>query len=261
MPRVLFILCATLVLARPAYAQRSDHERGAHAAGIVFFGGLFLAIEFPANASFASRTCWWCAPTSVDIAVRDALVWKNHPDAARIASDIVGFGGTALVLSGMLFTAAGDERSGRRLFDDAIPMVESAIVGGILQSTVKYLVRRHRPFARHAQPGRAWHYDDHNSFWSGHTASVFAEAVSAGLVARERGYRMEPAIWATGLTLAATTGYLRIAADKHYVTDVLVGAVLGAATGAIVTLLHRNSLQPSAQTTQAPGMITFGARF
>jgi membrane-associated phospholipid phosphatase len=42
------------------------------------------------------------------------------------------------------------------------------------------------------------------------------------------------------LTLAAATGYLRIAADRHYFTDVLAGAALGAGAGLTVPyLMHR----------------------
>ena len=38
-------------------------------------------------------------------------------------------------------------------------------------------------------------------------------------------------MWAAGLTLATTGAYLRIAADRHYATDVLAGAIVGSAVG------------------------------
>ena len=48
------------------------------------------------------------------------------------------------------------------------------------------------------------------------------------------------AIWASTLSLATVTGYLRIAADKHYFTDVLVGAIIGSTVGHIAfEKLHR----------------------
>jgi len=43
--------------------------------------------------------------------------------------------------------------------------------------------------------------------------------------------RWAPLIWAVGLAAAAMVGYLRIAADQHYFTDVLVGAAAGSAIG------------------------------
>ena len=52
-----------------------------------------------------------------------------------------------------------------------------------------------------------------------------------------RNYRLAPLIWAEGLAVAATTGYLRIAADKHYFSDVLSGALIGSAVGFMVPYL------------------------
>ena len=43
-------------------------------------------------------------------------------------------------------------------------------------------------------------------------------------------------MWATGLTFAAATAYLRVAADKHYFTDVLASAAIGVAVGWAVPL-------------------------
>jgi membrane-associated phospholipid phosphatase len=43
-----------------------------------------------------------------------------------------------------------------------------------------------------------------------------------------------------GLPLAAATGYLRVAADRHYFTDVVGGMLVGAIVGVGIPLLfHR----------------------
>ena len=44
-------------------------------------------------------------------------------------------------------------------------------------------------------------------------------------------------------TLAASTAYLRIAADKHYFSDVLVGSAFGMASGIAVPLMWRHNLE------------------
>ncbi len=55
-----------------------------------------------------------------------------------------------------------------------------------------------------------------------------------------RGYRGAPYVWALGVPLALLSGYLRIAADRHYTSDVLLGAALGSLFGGLVPwLLHR----------------------
>ena len=41
-------------------------------------------------------------------------------------------------------------------------------------------------------------------------------------------------VWGGCLTAAATTGYLRFAAGRHYPTDILVGAAMGAFVGYLV---------------------------
>jgi membrane-associated phospholipid phosphatase len=86
--------------------------------------------------------------------------------------------------------------------------------------------------------------------------------VSTATVASMRHYRWAPVIWAVGLLGAATVGYLRIAADQHYFTDVLVGAVAGSSIGFAVPYgLHRG---PSAlAVSPVPGggaMLTVTAR-
>lgn len=108
---------------------------------------------------------------------------------------------------------------------------------------MKFAAGRERPFV-HALPpeekARTAHPRDNNtSFYSSHTAVTFALAASAGTVASLREYRWAPWVWAAGLAFATTTGYLRIAGDRHYFTDVLTGALVGSAVGFAVPYLHR----------------------
>ncbi|HEX5062539.1 MAG TPA: phosphatase PAP2 family protein, partial [Kofleriaceae bacterium] len=83
--------------------------------------------------------------------------------------------------------------------------------------------------------------EDNLSFPSGHTSHAFALAASAGMIAHERGYKLEPYVWASGMTIATLTGYLRIAADRHYLTDVVVGASIGVSAGLTVPFLMRRT--------------------
>jgi membrane-associated phospholipid phosphatase len=76
---------------------------------------------------------------------------------------------------------------------------------------------------------------------------AFALATASGTVATMRGYRWAPVVWSVGGVVAAVTGYLRIAADKHWLSDVVVGAVVGAGVGfALPYLFH------SAEDAPAP---------
>jgi membrane-associated phospholipid phosphatase len=51
----------------------------------------------------------------------------------------------------------------------------------------------------------------------------------------------------SGVPLAAATGYFRLAADRHYLTDVLAGAGVGLAVGYAVPALNapRSAMRPT----------------
>jgi membrane-associated phospholipid phosphatase len=59
-------------------------------------------------------------------------------------------------------------------------------------------------------------------------------------------------MWAAGLLLATTGGYLRIAADRHYATDVIGGAIVGSAVGFSVPYFGHRPREASAAFAVAP---------
>jgi membrane-associated phospholipid phosphatase len=80
------------------------------------------------------------------------------------------------------------------------------------------------------------------SFFSGHAALTFSLVTSAGVLAHQRQWRTEPYLWGIGLPLAAATSYLRMAGDMHYLSDVVVGALVGAGVGLTVPRFFPNEL-------------------
>jgi hypothetical protein len=72
---------------------------------------------------------------------------------------------------------------------------------------------------------------------------------SAATVARKRHSAMAPWIWGGGMTLAVVTGYLRVAAGAHYLTDVLAGAAVGTGIGLTVPLLASSDVWRSVSAT------------
>ena len=75
----------------------------------------------------------------------------------------------------------------------------------------------------------------YTSFPSGHTAQAFAAAT---LLSEEYGYRYK---WVPYLAygLASTVGLLRIANNKHYISDVLVAAGIGILSTKVAYWTHR----------------------
>ena len=127
-----------------------------------------------------------------------------------------------------------------------------------LQTIFNVAFSRERPYAENCggsiseEEGRCRGNNRFFSFFSGHASQMFS---TAGVVCQNhrflRLYSRDDTAWVqctTGFVLAGLTAYLRIAADYHYATDVLVGAAVGTATGLLIPWLtrYRQPRRPSA---------------
>jgi len=230
------------------------------AAAFALWGGTQLF-----EGELAATSCRWCNPGRVDVAVRDALRW-NDTSAANLASNLGAYLFVPLTSLGLLALEARREDRLAELPADGLVIAEAVALNGALAQIVKLAVGRERPFV-HALPAdqkplTAHPADNNVSFYSSHTSFAFSLAVSTGTVASMRNDRWAPLIWAVGLAGATAVGYLRVAADQHYFTDVLAGAAVGSAIGFAVPYgFHR---QPGAlAVSPVPGggaMLTVTAR-
>ncbi|MEZ4361131.1 MAG: phosphatase PAP2 family protein [Kofleriaceae bacterium] len=237
---LLLMLCiawsAGVAAADPAawHQGPAGKRRVARLVGVSAAGLLYASSETLFKGGLAPDDCRWCAPPSFDRSVRSALVWTDRPRAKRLSdltgyvtAPIFGVGITAL----MAAQADRDDSAFGRILDDTLPIFEAVAYSELIVQAVKFSVGRQRPRVRFAEAPVSPSDEDNLSFFSGHTTLVFAIATSAGVVAHRRGYATEPAVWSLGMGLAATTGFLRIAADQHYFSDVLLGAAFGATAG------------------------------
>jgi len=183
----------------------------------------------------APDRCRWCAPPDFDADLRHRLVWTARARAGTL-SDLTAYPAPTLAAGVLLAVGARDAPClGRRLSEDALPIAEAYVYTQLVTVLVKVGVGRERPDVHF--DGGTGSSEDNLSFVSGHTAAAFSIAVAAGSVAHRRHYRTEWAIWASTLTFAAATAYLRIAADRHYFSDVAAGAAIGAAGGYVLPRL------------------------
>ena len=193
-------------------------------------------------------TCTICDPANgkvngLDDFFRSSLNHSKEGPASTI-SDIIGYGvapATGIALA--IIVPMADKR-GNEAALDVLLVVEASLTFGVVQQGLTALLPRERPSV-HALPGdeRERALQRHSSFESfpaGHNGLAFAIAAAGGTVATMRGYRLAPLVWIVGGALAVTVSYLRIAADRHYFTDVMAGAALGVGIGIGVPLLfHR----------------------
>ncbi|WP_437766542.1 phosphatase PAP2 family protein [Sorangium sp. So ce281] len=222
-------------------------------------GAAWIASEL-AKKGLAPESCRWCTANALDTSVRDALVWRGNPNTAHDLSNVTVLGVAPAAALGLTALAAWYDGRSDNIAADLVIVTEAMMVAMNMNQISKYIVGRQRPYAHHdnldvlrAGEGTsgALPHDDDLSFFSGHSTAVFSLAAASGTVASMRGYRAAPWVWANGMAIAALSGYLRIAGDRHYFTDVLTGAVFGAASGVLIPALFH---------VPRPGVASSGAR-
>jgi membrane-associated phospholipid phosphatase len=199
----------------------------------------------------------WYTPPGADVTVRNALVWSD-PKPAALTSDIL----VAAVPLGLgLWVALDANAAGgvRTMAEDLLVITEAMAVAGALTSITRYSTVRIRPDAYYGEGTGT--PEDRLSFWSGHTTTAFSAAAAAGYVAQVRGYASWPWIYAVGFTAAGAVSYFRVAGDKHWMTDVVVGAVVGTGIGFFVPWLHRSNPELSLRMVPHPQGLAVSGRF
>lgn len=263
LPPTALLLLAAMHVAAPASASAQSTPLGSRTSDpeSTMRYDLVLDLSITAGAAliWASTellepslvsSCRWCdrnadgsdSLNGFDADARGALRW-NDTGAADTLSNVFSFvlAPLAGIGIGALVTAHDDRLD--ELPADMLVVAESAMLALVVNGVSKVSFARERPdiHARNGDDGNARRSSSDNvSFFSGHTTLAFALAVSAGTIASMRHHRLAPLMWATGLALASTAGYLRIAADRHYATDVLTGAVVGSLIGfSVPYFMHR----------------------
>jgi membrane-associated phospholipid phosphatase len=266
MRRALALALGLLLAASPAAAADAPYpirydvawDAGVTAAAAAVWVGTELA-----KPSLAPARCRWCEPGPLDAAAREEVVWRAPARALRI-SDVLAFGLLPAGIAAHQLAAAGRGGDVEAGLVDLLVVAEATALTADLTQLAKFASGRRRPGALHGAAGRAATPDDDLSFFSGHTSVAFSLAASAGTVSTLRGYRSAPWVWAAGLGAAAAVGWLRMAGDAHWLTDVLAGAAVGTAMGiAIPRLLHPREADASGagQAAAAPAAVGFAAAF
>ena len=171
--------------------------------------------------------CNVCGTNELDERVRDALVWRA-PGNARLASDVIASGVLPVGAAASLIASASRKGRTSAALVDLLVVGEAVAFAELPNAIAKDAFARRRPNG------------GNSSFYSGHTSLAFSVAAAAGTVSTMRGYEAAPWVWAGGMALAAGVGYLRVAGDAHWATDVVAGAAMGGLIGfAVPWFLHR----------------------
>lgn len=190
-----------------------------------------------------------------DESIRDALRSDDASArrAARTVSDVlVGLSFTYALAVDPFVNAAWLRKSPKVGLQVFLLNLEVTAVAVGVQQVVANSVSRERPYVRECGGELAADDDDcvrldrNRSFYSGHTTHAFA--LAAATCTHHAHLRLggnEPWIAClSGMSVATATGVLRLVADRHYATDILVGAAVGALIGWSVPFFHYRTGRP-----------------
>lgn len=209
----------------------------------------------------------WTRGLPGDVAVRGALVASTRAkrETAGDWSDWLWIGGQIMVwvdsVAVPLLTDEWNfEVAAQLTLLNAEAMAPTALISRFLHRTAG----RERPDKHGCREDPNYGFScglpDASSFPSGHTSAGF---VAAGLSCAHHQYvglyghpAADAGMCALMLVGSTTNGILRIVADRHWVSDVIVGAALGGALGyGLPTLLHYRYDGPLVSESSAASML------
>jgi membrane-associated phospholipid phosphatase len=176
----------------------------------------------------------------------------RYHDIASIAGNV---NEKSLFAAGLLtYGVARLAHAPRTTADIALHTTESILVASATATAARGILGRSRPFvtgdsdAYHYKPGRGFRELKYRAYPSIHAAAAFATA--AALTA-ETARHSRGAAWIVGplgYAFASLPGLSRMYEDKHWASDVLMGAALGTVSGWATVRYHHH--RPENRTDQ-----------
>lgn len=183
--------------------------------------GILLGTSMILDANAGPPSCAPCDPATLPWFDRWAVGVPNRTVSRTSDVLILGLAGTTMWDTWR--TDGGDRR--------AVITLEGVAWTMALTEIAKIIIGRERPVMYTDQAvDAATSVTNQRSMWSGHTSTAFALAAGYWVNNPDRG--VGPKLVA--VLSAAGVGALRVAAAKHFPSDVVVGAVVGTATALLM---------------------------
>jgi membrane-associated phospholipid phosphatase len=236
-----FVLCrcSTVCVVTAADDFPYDIESGRETA-VWVTGGLSLGTGLVLEAGVDPLTVEQIeALNPDDIPALDRGATRQWSPGADLASDILVY---SLLAVPVLLVVDGPGADQPKTV--ASMYGQTVLLSNGLALLLKNAVQRARPYVYDDDPRVPQHMRESKeacrSFPSQHSSNAFTAAVFLSSVytrlnpeSSARGW-----VWGGSLTAASVTGYLRYRAGKHFLTDIVAGALLGATVGYLVPHLY-----------------------
>ncbi len=194
-----------------------------------------------------------------DESIRDGVKTyaDGHPWAGDVSSVVTQAGGLAGLATAGAFFGAGLVFKDHRAADTGYLAASALLQSFLIDNALKSLSGRQRPFVADGEdhwtgPGAFFKRfglngsEYYGSFPSGHSAAAFSLATVVALQDRHSGW-----VPVVAYTLAGGVGLSRVVLDRHWASDVFIGAVIGHFVGRLVVRNHerRRRLVPMVACT------------
>ncbi len=183
-----------------------------------------------------------------DQALRDALQRPGVQSselldgAARFGN---AYGAPGVLVLGAAMWGGGLVAKRPVLATAGLRAIEAITVSGLVTQGLKVTAGRARPFTSPDNPAdwKLFRADDpvegsYASMASGHATAAFAFASAVTATVKRRAPERARAVGIITYGAAAVTAYARMHDDKHWLSDVTVGAGIGTVTGWAITRWH-----------------------
>lgn len=159
--------------------------------------------------------------------------------------------GTLVIFVPLVFHLVKSGRNRRAALvasaEDILLIAQAILINGLCTELARLVFQRPRPFV-YGNPGfYGTDPQNYTSFFSGHTsfATVSNVALVLVLLSRKAPRRMISAFSVIGAAIILATAVGRVTAGRHFVTDVIVGAIAGATVALLNQRVARSSFEVS----------------
>ncbi|MFA6540607.1 MAG: phosphatase PAP2 family protein [Bacteroidota bacterium] len=164
------------------------------------------------------------------------------------------------VLVGISIASPAIFLADKRIRDDFFTLgtmyTETAMLAAIFPSLGKGTAKRLRPYVYNTSVplDLRLESDAQRSFFSRHSSFAFSMAVLTSVVYGDYfpDSKYKTYVWIGSLGLASSIAVLRVTSGSHFISDVVVGAVVGSAVGYFIPYIHRTGSVGSSSMSISP---------
>ncbi len=180
----------------------------------------------------------------------------DRPVIGTLQNDVLGDGMLfSSYLMPLSFLANDDAR--KDFGNLAIMYGEVILINASINGIIKGITKRVRPFVYDKQSPleEKATVNAKLSFYSGHVSISAANSFFTASVLNEylTSNTVRTMIWTAAILYPAVVGYSRVNTHQHFLTDVVVGYIIGASIGYLIPLIHKRDREENVNSNITSG--------